>query len=276
LEKRDKARGVTSRMSATVGKARGILRYGDPPGEFHHARIAPSAALAGLVQHFWIVTWDLRGHAPQVRETLPHPNVHLVLGGGETRVLGVHTGRFTRVLEGQDGVFGVKFRPGAFRPLLARSVSTLRDRAVPLSDVFDAAAASLEDEVFAQADDAAMVAVAERFLLPRLPPPDPKVERAAEIVDGIAADRTLTQVEQLLERWRIDKRSLQRLFTEYVGVGPKWVINRYRLHEAIERLAAGSPVDWAQLALELGYFDQAHFIRDFKALVGRTPAAYAR
>jgi AraC-like DNA-binding protein len=262
-------------MSTPVGRARGILRHASSPGEFHHARLAPSAPLAALVQHFWIVSWDLRGSAPQVRETLPHPNVHLVVGGGSTRILGVQTGRFTRVLEGQGGVFGVKFRPGAFRPLLGKSVSTLRNRSVPLCEVFDVAAASLEDEVFAQSDDAGSVAVAERFLLQRLPPPDPNVARVAEIVDGIAADRALTQVEQLLERWRLDKRSLQRLFAEYVGVGPKWVINRYRLHEAIERLAAGSPVDWTQLALELGYFDQAHFIRDFKALVGRSPAAYA-
>jgi AraC-like DNA-binding protein len=92
----------------------------------------------------------------------------------------------------------------------------------------------------------------------------------------IAVDRTITTVEQVLHRWRLGKRMLQRLFNEYVGVGPKWVINRYRLHEAIERLAGDPPKDWTQLALELGYFDQAHFIRDFKALVGRPPAAYVR
>jgi AraC-like DNA-binding protein len=54
------------------------------------------------------------------------------------------------------------------------------------------------------------------------------------------------------------------------------VINRYRLHEALERLAQGGNVEWARLALDLGYFDQAHFIRDFKALVGRTPGEYLR
>ena len=59
-------------------------------------------------------------------------------------------------------------------------------------------------------------------------------------------------------------------------MSPKWVIRRYRLHEALERVNAGHRVDWAALAAELGYFDQAHFIRDFKALVGRTPAEYGR
>ena len=61
-----------------------------------------------------------------------------------------------------------------------------------------------------------------------------------------------------------------------MGVGPKWVIQRYRLHEAVARVQAGRPVAWAALAQDLGYFDQAHFIRDFKAMVGQTPQAYAR
>jgi len=73
----------------------------------------------------------------------------------------------------------------------------------------------------------------------------------------------------------VGKRTLQRLFAEYAGVSPKWVINRYRLHAAIERAASGEVVDWTSVALDLGYFDQAHFIRDFEKLVGKTPAQYA-
>jgi len=71
-------------------------------------------------------------------------------------------------------------------------------------------------------------------------------------------------------------RGLQRLFAEYVGIGPKWVIRRYRLREITERLAAGGPVDWAGLAAELGYADQAHLVRDFRAMVGETPTWYAQ
>jgi AraC-like DNA-binding protein len=259
-----------------VGPARGILRHAPSPGEFHHARIAPSAALEHVVQHYWIVRWNLRGGQPQVRETLPHPNVHLVLDPGRTRIHGIHGGRFTRVLEGRGGVFGVKFRPGGFRPLLGRSVSTLRDRELLLQDVFGADAASLEADVFAQDGDTRQVAIMEAFLHRHAPPPDPAAARVGALVDAIADDRAITRVEHVAARGSLHPRALQRLFNDYVGVGPKWVINRYRLHEALERVAAGAEIDWSSLALELGYFDQAHFIRDFRAMVGRAPAEYAR
>jgi len=58
-------------------------------------------------------------------------------------------------------------------------------------------------------------------------------------------------------------------------VSPKWVIKRYRLHEVAERLAGGEVVDWPGMVVELGYSDQAHFIKDFKTIVGSTPGEYA-
>ena len=71
-------------------------------------------------------------------------------------------------------------------------------------------------------------------------------------------------------------RTLQRLFARYVGVSPKWVLRRYRLHEAAAALAREQDRPWAEVAAELGYFDQSHFIRDFTAAIGLTPVAYAQ
>ncbi|MBZ0089440.1 MAG: helix-turn-helix domain-containing protein, partial [Thermoanaerobaculia bacterium] len=96
------------------------------------------------------------------------------------------------------------------------------------------------------------------------------------IVERAATDREVTRVEQLVAAFDLGPRQLQRLFDEHVGVRPKWVIQRYRLHEAAERIAVSPDHDWADLALELGYADQAHFVRDFRRFVGKTPAAYGR
>lgn len=262
---------------SAVGPARGVLRSAPGPGRFHHARIAPPEALAGLVQHFWIVRWDLQGGPPQRRETLPHPNVHLVVEDGRATLYGIHRHRFVTELRDRGGVFGIKFRAGAVRPLLGRAVSTLRDRGVPVAEALGLDASVLIDELAAAGeDDAHAVAAAARFLDAPRPPPDPVAEQAAAMVARIEADRTLLRVEQAAAAFGLGVRRLQRLFDDYVGVGPKWVIQRYRMHEAIERLTGGEGVDLAQLAQELGYFDQAHFARAFRALVGRAPGDYLR
>lgn len=247
-------------------RPRGVLR-GKPVGTTRHVRYPPSADLAFWVEHYWVVEWDLR--EPFVAQNLPHPSVHLVIGE-ESRVMGVVSGRHTRVLEGQGRVFGIKLRPGTFRPILGRAVSTITDRQLPLRDFFG----TLEEAILSTTDDRARIDIAESHLRERLPPHDPKVEDVNRIMDLVLADREITKVEDLVRRSGVSKRTLQRLFSEYVGVSPKWVINRYRLHEALERASAGESVDWTTVALDLGYFDQAHFIRDFKKLVGKTPTEY--
>ena len=263
-------------MTGKAPEPRGVLHQRLPQGEFRHERRLPGAALAGLVEHYWFVAWDLRGLPPQTQETLPHPSVHLVVEPPQARIYGVHQGRFVRVLEGQGQVFGIKFRPGGFRPFYGAEVAHLMDGSIAASELFGVEADAFEAKVVAAPDVGAMVAAAEHLLLAHLPAPDATVDRVAALVADIATDRSITTVEQLCERTALNARALQRLFKNYVGIGPKWAINRYRLHEAIARLQQGQATDWIELALSLGYFDQAHFIRDFRALVGCTPAQYAR
>jgi AraC-like DNA-binding protein len=83
------------------------------------------------------------------------------------------------------------------------------------------------------------------------------------------------RVDDFARRRGLSVRRLQRLFLAHVGVGPKWVIRQYRLQEAVEQAADG-PLDWAALAADLGYSDQAHLVREFTAVIGVSPAAYAR
>lgn len=96
------------------------------------------------------------------------------------------------------------------------------------------------------------------------------------MVAALVADREILKVEQLAERYGVSVRTLQRLFDRYVGVNPKGVIQRFRLHEAAEKIEQGEAVDWPALSVEMGYFDQAHFIKDFKAYIGKTPDEYMR
>jgi AraC-like DNA-binding protein len=259
-----------------AGKARGVLKADAKVGAFHHARLLPAADVARFVESYWIVRWDLTGHDPQTRETLPHPSVHLVLEPGKSGLAGVTTGKFTTTLAGRSQAFGVKFLAGGFRGFVNEPVSNFTDRVMPLRNVFGEGALQLEAAILAMEDDEAQVELAERFIRERLPERDESGEVAGRIVKRIADDRSILKVDDLLREFPIGKRSLQRLFHDYVGVTPKWVIQRYRLHEALAQLEEGTAVDWSKMAADLGYFDQAHFIKDFKALIGRTPLEYAR
>lgn len=265
------------------GPARGVLRRTDEPaaaGAFDHRRVAPPPALARWVAHYWRVAWDLGDAPPQMQHTLPHPNVHIVFEAGRTGIWGVPGGRFTKTLAGRGQAFGIKFRPGGFAPLLGRAVADIADRALSLETLFGTVAADWEAQTLASDDFDAQCALASRVLLERWPAlaeeEAARIDELAAMVDGIVDDRSLVSVDELARRTGRDKRTLQRLFQRYVGASPKWVIQRYRLHEAVEQLRAGEPVPAAELALTLGYFDQAHFIKDFKALVGCTPAEYGR
>ncbi|KWV31508.1 helix-turn-helix domain-containing protein [Micromonospora rifamycinica] len=115
----------------------------------------------------------------------------------------------------------------------------------------------------------------DAFLLGWAPQPDPAATEAITLAEMIRTDRSVLRVDDLARRHDLSVRRLQRLFLDHVGVGPKWVIRRYRLLEAIEHVVTGWP-DWATLAADLGYSDQAHLARDFAAVTGRTPTGYAR
>ncbi|SFJ64377.1 AraC family transcriptional regulator [Amycolatopsis sacchari] len=223
----------------------------------------PCAALRPWIARYWVVDWDYE--EPYRQKIVPYPNVHLSFHDGRAYVNGVAGGHQVRVLEGVGHVLGVAFRPGCFRPWLGASVSTLTDRVVPAEEVFGPDLPRDPD-----------VGEVEEFLLARLPAPDPRATAAADAVALVADQPGITRVEELAERAGLSVRGLQRLFAEYVGIGPKWVIRRYRLHEVTERMAAGGDVDWATLAADLGYADQAHFVRDFRSLFGEPPTWYAR
>ena len=102
------------------------------------------------------------------------------------------------------------------------------------------------------------------------------VDEVRALVEQAETDRGLTRAEDLAARGTMSLRSLQRLFTDYVGIGPKWVIMRFRILDAAAAAHDGEPVDWATLAVELGFTDQAHLTRAFTSVVGTPPATYQR
>jgi len=263
----------------------GILRPEVQDALVRRDRLEPAAELATWVEHYWTVAWELDDPG-FVAEVVSHPSVHVTVETGDRPrfghvlpaglVHGVITRRFTQHIAGTGRVFGVKFHPGGFGAFTGADVGAWTDRVVPLSAAFgDGLADALVGDVVALETDADRAATVDELLLSRLPVRDERYDEVLAIVRAIQSDPTLTTVELAARRHALSERTLQRLFRRYVGVGPKWVLQRARLHDAVDRIDSGRVADLASLALELGWFDQAHFTRDFTALVGQSPAAYA-
>ena len=95
------------------------------------------------------------------------------------------------------------------------------------------------------------------------------------MLEEIKHNEDINTVEQLASGFHCSVRTLQRSFQQYVGLSPKWLIRKYRLHQALT-LLEDNEVTTTDLAARLEYTDQSHFIRDFKDMLGLTPHNYMR
>ncbi|MGH8880028.1 MAG: AraC family transcriptional regulator [Stackebrandtia sp.] len=260
-------------MTSPRTDTRGILW----PARMHaHARFrrhSPDPALADIVEHYWLSDWDLPDPHPQ--QVLTHPTVNMLWATPNQHIVtGAQSRLSTTILSGKGRVFGIQFPPGGFRAFTALPLSDFTDRQIPIADVFGTAAEAIGALLADEPDDLPRVAAVNRFLLAHSSPLQPSTVRAMRLAKRARTDRGITRVETLAATQSLSVRSVQRLFADEIGVSPKWVIRRYRTQEAIE--VADDNVDWAMLANDLGYVDQAHLVRDFSAAAGISPAAYQR
>jgi AraC-like DNA-binding protein len=155
-------------------------------------------------------------------------------------------------------------------------VGALSERVVPAGELFDADDRPCAQEILGTDRVEVMVAAMERYLLAAGPEPDPVAHQVQQLVAWAEEQHGLTRAEELAAHAGVSLRTLQRMFTEYVGIGPKWVIARYRILDAAAAAHAGGPVDWAALAARLGFTEQAHLTRVFTQVVGSPPETYRR
>ncbi|SKC68666.1 helix-turn-helix domain-containing protein [Krasilnikoviella flava] len=263
-------------------------------GGFSLVRLDPAPDLADLVERHWVVRWDLPPGAEFTQVVIPHPNANLVAEAGGFAVHGVPRGLFSRTLHGTDAVLGTKLRPGALRLLRGDPASVrpglVLPAAVALAEVRGGPAAPDVEEagrralaaVLAGRDDDAVAAVTPLLRVVaaarRTPHAAESLARIARVLSAVVAGELGPDagVADLAALVGTTPRSLQRLFAGWVGVSPKWVLQRHRVHLAADLVAADPSRPLADVAAAVGYYDQAHLGTDFSRALGTTPAAYAR
>jgi len=239
-------------------------------------RFAPSPELGDVVRRYWMPVWSLPDGRSSVQRVLQYPVCLIVVSDSYALLVGPSTGLSTQELTGSGWALGTMLQPAAGLALCGGPVEQLTDRAIPLAD--EALAGRIREAVGDDPHDPdhqqAAVAALEEALAGLLPVDD-EGRLVNAIVEYVEGDQQVQRVGQVCEKFAITERTLQRLTARRIGLSPKWLIQRRRLHEAAERLAGDDRPDLARVAADLGYADQAHFGRDWRTVTGVTPGEFA-
>jgi AraC-like DNA-binding protein len=259
----------------------------EPPTTRGHLTPGPRATVtrlpapddvAHLVRQLWIPEWDLPAGERVEQLVLGYPASNVVVEPDGVAVHGPTTRASTRVLTGTGWAVGALLRPAGVLLLTDRPAELL-DRSAPLEapDLHRCVV-----EAMAGPDPGARRAAAAGRLLEHVR------ARAAAVPDevlqeGTVANRMVELVEtgpgtrspaELAHELHVSERTLQRLAARFVGMPPQRLLRRRRLQEAAERVRAEPAADLGALAADLGFADQSHLTREFRAVLGRTPRGY--
>jgi len=246
--------------------------------------LAPAQALRPYISSYYWFRSDhptlcdvMRAELPQIRlvargQAATHYAKGRSIAGVQALLQGPTFQPAHFVTEGPLHVFGVGLLPRGWAALVPAPADALADHAAPLASLFGPEADALLDEIRAAEQDEARAAVLDRFLLARLKPVDPATERFIALADAWLTGSPAPQIDELVSACAISQRSLERLCRRHYGAGPKLLARKYRALTAAVRIGTGEAQDWTQVSE--GFYDQAHFIREFKYFVGKTPSRF--
>jgi AraC-like DNA-binding protein len=171
---------------------------------------------------------------------------------------------------------GVVFRPGGASRFFPIRADELHNADVALSDLDSGEADRLLNDVCASADATAQFLAVEQFLKGRLRDATPIHPAVTYSVDQLWRVGGVRRVGEIQRQTGLSHTRFIQLFRAHVGLTPKLFCRIRRFRALLDRIRQGMPVNWAELAADCGYYDQAHLIRDFRAFAGLTPGEYSR
>ena len=251
----------------------------------------PGPPLSDFVDLFWLYEGYTQPHAKE--RLLPTGTMELVVNLREDRirigdrqdndrsqsfrgavVCGVQSEFFVLETAQQESVIGVHFKPGGAFPFLHLNAGELLDAHVSLESLWGARAVTLRDRLLEAASPAAKFRILEQTLLAqadRALERHPAVTFALQDLQRVPNVRT---VSDMAEYVGLCQRRFIQVFTEEVGMTPKLFSRVRRFQEVLHLVESQRTIEWAHVAAACGYYDQAHFIHDFRAFSGLNPTVY--
>ena len=188
-------------------------------------------------------------------------------------IAGAHSGYFVIDPPPRGAVLGVHFKPGGAFPFLGVQAGELENAHANLEAIWGHRAWWLRERLLEATTHAERIRCTEAFLLERAAR---HLERHPDVAEALAAieGAKVSSVAELRARTGLSAKRLIALFHDQVGIGPKslWRIRRFQA--ALRQIECARASRGAEIAARLGYFDQAHMLRDFRDFTGMSPRAY--
>jgi len=249
----------------------------------------PQRALASFIKCFW----SLNGPAsdqPERQRIVPDGCMEMIFNDGDryqqflsngdsilqpsSFVFGQITDPLEIAPTGVTGILAVRFYPDGFAPFATIPIRDMDNRAVSLTELYGGAGEQLGSDVLIEKTNEARIAVIETFLLNRLNSQEAIDSLARSSVEMLFRTNGQTSIEDLTEQLNINRRQLERRFASVIGLSPKQLSRIIRLQNVLKLMERNQFTTLTALALENGYFDQAHFIKDFKEFTGMSPRQF--
>jgi len=187
-------------------------------------------------------------------------------------------GQITSFLEiapsGVTGLVAARFLPEGLAPFIDCSVASLENKAVAIQDIFGKEGEELEQAILHSSSNRERIDLIEGFLLAKLESQGTIDNITRACVETILKTQGQLGVTELADRLNIHRRNMERKFETAVGMSPKQLSRVVRLQSALKLLEQQKYSNLTSLAYESGYYDQAHFIRDFKEFTGISPKSF--
>ena len=177
--------------------------------------------------------------------------------------------------EGDAATMGVRFRPGGLAAFLRIPGNELADRQVHIEDVFGQDGGALADRLREAGSDSFRVQIASSFLLARFSDGGPSARPVEFAIARMLDRRGPVPIESLAREIGLTRRQLERSFRRRAGLTPMQLGRVIRFQNVFRALPAAG-ADWVSVALDCGYYDQSHLIRDFREFTGESPRAFLR
>jgi AraC-like DNA-binding protein len=173
-------------------------------------------------------------------------------------------------------LIGARFKPGGGFPFFGVPAGALQDQSIPLDLLWGAGVETLRARLLEATTPRAKILALEAALLDKLQQDAHRHPAVRYAIDTFQFSAHAASVADIVDRTGLSARKLIALFRDEVGLTPKVFGRICRFRQVLRRIEGVTNIDWADTALACGYFDQAHFVHDFRALVGLTPTQYVR